>query len=171
MRDPIAAVAAVLAILISPLPANGQCRLCDTPTTSRTDGQGSGAIELDIQANLDFDRIIMSGRSDGAATIRPDGSNAAEGGVVDLGPRAMVGSVVVHGEAGRTVRVELPRRIELFSIGGSRITLDEVVSDLPSVPRLDSAGNLDFRFGGRIKISGDADGQYRGDLPITVEYL
>ena len=43
-------------------------------------------------------------------------------------------------------------------------------SDLPSLPRLDSAGNLSFRFGGRITISGDADGQYRGDLPITVEY-
>ena len=33
-----------------------------------------------------------------------------------------------------------------------------------------SAGNLTFRFGGRVQISGDADGDYRGDLPITVEY-
>ena len=45
-----------------------------------------------------------------------------------------------------------------------------MVSDLPSLPRLDSAGNLSFRFGGRLRITGDADGQYRGDLPITVEY-
>ena len=48
--------------------------------------------------------------------------------------------------------------------------MDEVLSDLPALPRLDAAGNLSFRFGGRARISGDADGDYRGDLPITVEY-
>jgi hypothetical protein len=36
--------------------------------------------------------------------------------------------------------------------------------------RLDSAGSLSFRFGGRLTISGDAEGDYRGDVPITVEY-
>jgi hypothetical protein len=82
----------------------------------------------------------------------------------------MVGTATVRGEAGRAVRVELPRRIELYSLSGGRIAFDEVVSDLPSLPRLDSAGNLSFRFGGRIKITGEAGGQYRGDLPITVEY-
>jgi hypothetical protein len=69
------------------------------------------------------------------------------------------------------VRVELPRRIDLYSSSGSRITVDELVSDLPSLPRLDSAGNLTFRFGGRVTVTGDSEGQYRGDLPITVEYL
>ena len=69
------------------------------------------------------------------------------------------------------MRIELPRRIELYSLGGGHISFDDVVSDLPSLPRLDSTGTLTFRFGGRVTISGDADGQYRGDLPITVEYL
>jgi len=78
--------------------------------------------------------------------------------------------VLVHGDAGRAVRVEIPRRIELYSIGGGRMTLDDVTSDLPATPHLDAAGNLSFRFGGRLIVSGDADGQYRGDLPITVEY-
>ena len=50
-------------------------------------------------------------------------------------------------------------------------TLDEVTTDLPPMPRLDSAGNLSFRFGGRLLVTGTADGQFRGDLPITVEYL
>ena len=45
------------------------------------------------------------------------------------------------------------------------------MTDLPAAPRLDSAGSLSFRFGGRLVVNGDADGQYRGDLPITVEYL
>jgi len=39
------------------------------------------------------------------------------------------------------------------------------------MPKLDAAGNLTFRFGGRITITGSAEGQFRGDLPITVEYL
>jgi hypothetical protein len=88
-----------------------------------------------------------------------------------VSPRAMVGTAVVHGEARRAIKVELPRRIDLYSLGnGNRISVDEVATDLPSLPRLDSAGNLSFHFGGRVTITGDADGEYRGDLPITVEY-
>lgn len=62
----------------------------------------------------------------------------------------MVGSAVVRGEAGRPVRVELPRRIELYSLRGARITIEDIVSDLPSAPRLDSGGALLFRFGKTI---------------------
>ena len=122
------------------------------------------------QTTLDFDRLVLAGQGQGAAVIRPDGSSAAQGALSRISPRAMVGSATVHGAPDRIVRVELPRRIELYSVSGGRITLDDVVSDLPSLPRLDSAGNLTFRFGGRVRISGDADGDYRGDLPITVEY-
>jgi hypothetical protein len=50
------------------------------------------------------------------------------------------------------------------------MTLDDVKTDLPALPRLDAAGNLSFRFGGKLLVTGDADGQYRGDLPITVDY-
>jgi hypothetical protein len=67
--------------------------------------------------------------------------------------------------------VELPRRIDLYSTSGDgQITVDDVTSDLPSLPRLDSAGNLTFHFGGRVTVTGGADGDYRGDLPITIEY-
>jgi hypothetical protein len=68
------------------------------------------------------------------------------------------------------VRVELPRRIDLYSVSGGRIAVDDVSSDLPSLPRLDSAGNLTFRFGGRVTVTGDSEGEYRGNMPITVEY-
>ena len=54
---------------------------------------------------------------------------------------------------------------------GGEVNFDDVVSDLPSMPRLDSMGNLTFRIGGRLTVSGDADGDYRGDLPITADYL
>jgi hypothetical protein len=162
-----AALAAAAATLS---PANAQCRLCDKPTTTPDQPDGTQPIQLEVETSLDFDRLILFGDSDGAAVIRPDGSNAAEGSVTAISPRAMVGTAVVHGQPGRAVRVELPLRMELYSVNGGRITFDNIASDLPTVPRLDSAGSLTFRFGGRVRIAGDADGDYRGDMPITVEY-
>jgi hypothetical protein len=170
LRHIILSVAGVAAAAWPLPPIRAQCRLCAQPTTALPTDGPNGDVELQIETTLNFDRLIVSGGGAGAATIRPDGTQMAEGGVVDLGPRAMVGTVLVHGEAGRSIRVDLPHRIQLYSIGGGRVTLDDIASDLPSLPRLDSAGNLTFRFGGRLMVSGDSDGQYRGDLPITVEY-
>ncbi len=82
----------------------------------------------------------------------------------------MVGSVTVRGEPGRAVRVLFPSRIELHSLGGGRIEIEGITSDLGAMPRLDSAGSLQFRFGGRLRVTGDSEGEYRGDVPIIVEY-
>jgi hypothetical protein len=163
----LAAVAAAAAGLS---PARGQCRLCDAPTTALSQSSGGDPIELEIETSLDFDRLILNGTGQGAAVIRPDGSSAAQGAAVEVSPRAMVGTATIHGVAGRAVRVELPRRIDLFSVSGGEIAVDEIVSDLQSLPRLDSAGNLAFRFGGRVTVTGDSQGDYRGEIPITVEY-
>ncbi|HEX6742168.1 MAG TPA: DUF4402 domain-containing protein [Sphingomicrobium sp.] len=167
---PTLSIAAVLLNLAPVPPAGAQCRLCDTPTTARDEAADGGDIRLEIETSLNFDRLILSGGGAGTVLIRPDGSTSAQGAVTDVGPRAMVGTVIVHGQPGRAVRVELPRRIVLHSLSGGEISFDEVASDLPSVPRLDEAGALTFRFGGRLTVTGDADGDYRGDLPITVEY-
>ena len=164
-------IAAALPALAGSVPAAAQCRLCDTPTTARDEAAAGQDIRLEIETSLNFDRLILFGSGAGTALIRPDGSTSAQGAVTDVGPRAMVGTAVVHGQPGRAVRIELPRRILLHSISGGEISFDDVVSDLPSVPRLDDAGSLTFRFGGRLTVTGDADGEYRGDLPITVEYL
>lgn len=164
----IAACAAAVAIAS---PADAQCRLCDLPTGERPTDSPDGDVQLQIETALSFDRLIVSGAGTGAATIRPDGANSVEGSVVEISPRAMVGTVLVHGEPNRSLHVELPRRIQLYSLNGGRIALDDVVTDLKSAPRLDAAGNLSFRFGGRLIVNGDTDGQYRGDLSITVEYL
>jgi hypothetical protein len=166
----IALALAASAVGTSSSPAAAQCRLCDQPTTVRPEDGPGGDVLLQIEAGLNFDRLILSGAGSGAATIRPDGSSSAEGIVTQVGPRAMVGMATVHGDAGRTVRVEIPRRIELYSLDGGRLTLLDVASDLPPMPRLDAAGNLSFRFGGRLIVTGDADGPYRGDLPISVDY-
>lgn len=151
--------------------APAQCRLCSSPTTSRNDATGSDTIALDVETSLNFGQLVVDGTGAGSATIRPDGSTQNLGAVAGISPRAMVGTVVLHGQPGRTIRVELPSRIVLYSLSGGEISFDDVVSDLPSLPRLDSAGTLTFRFGGRLRVTGDAEGQYRGDLPITAEYL
>lgn len=166
---PVLAVAAGMSAI--PVPAAAQCRLCDTPVTTRDDGPANGGISLEVETSLDFDRLILLGTGEGTATLLPDGSRSVTGVISDISGRAMVGSAVVQGEAGRAVRVQLPARIELFSLGGGRIAIEDIVSDLPAGARLDSSGKLQFRFGGRLRISGDAEGDYRGDVPITVEYL
>lgn len=168
---PLALLLAAIAVtVVGTSPAGGQCRLCAKPTTTLSQPADDG-IELEIETSLNFDRLIVSGNGAGAAVIRPDGSNAAEGALAQVSPRAMVGTAFVHGTPGRAVKVELPRQIDLYSVNGGRINVDDVVSDLPSAPRLDSAGNLRFRFGGRVTVTGDSEGDYRGNMPITVEYL
>lgn len=151
-------------------PAGAQCRLCGTPVTARTDEQSNDHVTVEIESGLNFDRLVVLGSGTGTAEIRPDGSRSAQGTVADIGPRAMVGTAILHGEPGRFVQVELPSRIDLYSLSGGEIAFDEVTSDLPAMPRLDASGTLTFRFGGRIRITGDADGDYRGDLAIRAEY-
>jgi hypothetical protein len=163
-------LAVLAAAVVGASPARGQCRLCDTPTTTLSQSSESDALQLEIETSLDFGRLILGGAGHGAAVIRPDGSSIAQGALTDMSARAMVGTAVIHGAPGRAVRVELPHRIDLYSLSGGRIAVDDVISDLPSLPKLDSAGNLSFRFGGRVSVSGDSEGDYRGDMPITVEY-
>lgn len=159
-----------IAGILLPTAAAAQCRLCEQPTAAAPLDTPSGDVQLQIETNLNFDRMVLSGTGSGAATIRTDGTNGVEGSVLQLGPRATVGTVLVHGDPNRTVRIELPRRIQLFSLGGGQVTVDDITADVPPVARLDAAGNLSFRFGGRLILTGDSDGQFRGDLPITVEY-
>jgi len=171
MRGLILPLLFVAATAVPPsLPA--QCRLCDQPSTALAPGAANGDdIQIDIETDINFDRLILARPGDGTAVIRPDGTRTATGSLSEVGARAMVATVVVRGQPNRDVRVEIPTRIELFSLSGGRIAFDQVESDLPAVPRLDSTGRLTFRFGGRLRVTGDAEGDYRGDLPVTVEYL
>ena len=171
-RTALLAIGLAAAALLAAAPsARAQCRLCETPTTVPAPQDAEGKIDLQIDAALDFDRLIVSGAGEGSATLLPDGTRQVSGSVEAIGLRAMVGEASVRGEPGRTVRIDLPGRIVLYSLSGGRIIIDELVTDLPGVPKLDSAGTLKFRFGGRIRLSGSNDGDFRGDLPLTVEYL
>ena len=166
-------LAALLAGAIGmPAPAPAQCRLCATPTTEAgSDGQAE-AVRIEVQARLDFDQlVVMDSASPGTARLLPDGTASVSGSIGALSGRAMVGSVAVRGEPGRLVRINLPSSIALYGLSGGTIRLDSLVTDLPSQPRLDAQGALIFRFGGELHIQGDVSGDYRGDVPITVDYL
>lgn len=146
------------------------CRLCDTSAPAIAE-KPAAPVGLDVQTSLDFDRLILAGAGDGSAELGPDGSRNVSGSIAAIGARAMVGEVVIHGEPGRLIRVALPDRVEMFGLAGGTIRLESIRSNLPLMPRLDGNGRLSFRFGGILRVSGDIDGEFRGEVPIDVDYL
>ena len=163
--------ALLVGALLMPGAAPAQCRLCEAPTTTPQEEGDAIPLRLDVQARLDFDRLILDDTSSGTARLAPDGTSTISGSVGTISGRAMVGSVMVTGEPGRLVRIGFPGSIELTSATGSAIRLTNLTSDLPNAARLDPAGQLTFRFGGQIDLSGNVEGAYRGDIAITVDYL
>ena len=158
--------------LAMPGAAGAQCRLCSSPTTSVAPDSLEAPIRLEVQARLDFAQVVvMDNPGPGTARLLPDGTSSTSGAIAALSGRAMVGSVVLRGEPGRLVRIDLPSSIDLYGLSGGRIRLDSLLTDLPAQPRLDSQGTLQFRFGGALHVEGSVDGDYRGDVPITVDYL
>ena len=168
----LAPAALLVGALAMPAAAPAQCRLCAAPTTEATSDAAEQAVRIEVQARLDFDQLVlMDGAAPGTARLLPDGTTSTSGAIGAISGRAMVGSVIVRGEPGRLVRIGLPASISLYGLTGGSIRLDSLVTDLPSQPRLDSQGSLQFRFGGALHVQGDAAGDYRGDVPITVDYL
>jgi hypothetical protein len=157
---------------VVPASAPAQCRLCTAPTTEIMGDGGKDVVRIEVEAKLDFDQLVlMDSASPVIARLLPDGTSSVSGSGGVMGGQAMVGSVVIRGEPGRYVRVDLPSAIALYGRAGGSIRLESLVSDLPAQPRLDSRGLLTFRFGGELHVQGDASGDYRGDVPINVDYL
>lgn len=170
----LAAAALVCATALA-APASAQdvaapCLLCK-PSEGTAGADPETPVALDVAANLDFDRLILASASPGSAELRPDGSRAVIGSVTAISPRATLGEVAIRGEPGRQVRIELPHSIELTGFNGGTIRLESIRSDLPPVTKLDSNGRLSFRFGGIVRVSGDTDGEFRGDVRVNVEYF
>lgn len=166
--------ATMLCLLFAPSAALADpvdCRLCGDVASLTDHAEKARPMALEVRTSLDFDRVILTGPAGGTARLGPDGSRQTEGMLAALSGRAMIGEVVIRGEPGRQVRVELPRRIDLYGHAGGGLAITRVTSDLPMIPRLDGEGYLRVRFGGELFISGDAEGDYRGDVPITVDYL
>jgi hypothetical protein len=159
-----------LAVPAAAQDATAPCRLCDS-SIAPSDDKPATPVRLDVETSLDFDRLILAGTGDGSAELGPDGARSVAGSITAISSRAMVGEVVIRGEPGRLVRIELPQHIELHGLAGGTIRLESIRSDLPPAARLDDNGRLSFRFGGVLRVSGELEGEFRGDVPIDVDYF
>lgn len=146
------------------------CQLCATGT-AQADESPKTPLTLQVDTSLQFDRLIMASPGFGSAEIWPDGSARTSGSIASMGARTVVGEVTVTGEPNRYIRVSLPSTISLTGFSGGMIRVGSIKSDLGAMPRLDSNGRLTFRFGGIVQVDGDLDGEFRGDMPIDVDYF
>ena len=167
--------ALILAILLL-LPARSEaqdagCILCDAPASSDAAPKREPPLEIEITTSLAFSRMALTGRGEASAAIDPQtGSRRIGGGMVDLGGVTVQGRGRITGAPGRPVRVDLPSTIVMTSAGGGQAELTNLVTDLPAFPVLDASGTLEFSFGGELRVDGPTGGQFRGRIPITVDY-
>ncbi len=128
-------------------------------------------LRLEVQTRLEFDKIVFGGLGEAQVALSPSGAATMSGATSATGARAMPGSVLIRGEPGRMVRIDLPRQVQLLGEGNAAIRIERLVTDLPDFPLIGDDGTLSFRFGGDLRVSGDSDGAYRGSVEILVEYL
>jgi hypothetical protein len=162
---------AILLAFASPSVAAAQCLLCaqekDGATAAR---RAEVPLRVEVETQLDMGRVAV-GAMGGEVEIDPtSGARRVRGDVVDLGGFALTGVVTVRGEPGAEVRVILPASVDLEGGHGRTARVTGLVTDLSAAPRLGPDGRLIFRFGGRLQIAGLDDGDYRGRIPVTVEY-
>jgi len=129
-------------------------------------------LEIEIESGLQFSRLALLGRADGAAEIDPQtGEKRVDAGMIDLGGLSYQGRARVTGTPLRPVRIELPSRVRLRSPDGAEAELSGFVTDLPPVAMLDENGTLEFAFGARLSSQGARSGNFRGRIAIRVDYF
>jgi hypothetical protein len=152
-------------------PAAAQCMLCAPDKAAGASArQAEVPLRVEVETQLDMGRVAV-GAMGGEVEVDPvSGARRVRGDVVDLGGFALTGVVTVRGEPGAEVRVILPATVDLEGGYGRTARVTGLVTDLSASPRLGPDGRLEFRFGGRLQIAGLDDGDYRGRIPVTVEY-
>lgn len=163
----------LLPLLVAASPTSAQCLLCaqDGPNGSTLSKRGTTVpLRVEVETQLDMGRVAV-GAMGGEVEVDPaTGARRLRGDVVDLGGFALTGVVIVRGEPGAEVRVTLPASIDLESSHGRAARVTGLATDLSAAPRLGPDGRLAFRFGGRLQVGALDDGDYRGRIPVTVEY-
>lgn len=128
-------------------------------------------LQIEVESGLQFSRLALRGKVDGEALIDPQTGQLRVGtNMVDLGGLSYEGRARVTGQPLRPVRIELPPRVVLRSPDGAEAELSNFVTDLPPVAMLDATGTLSFAFGARLSSHGARGGNFRGRIPIRVEY-
>ncbi len=170
MGRSLALIAALLISLVPLMPAGAQdaCRLCYADPGTKP---GERPLTIEIWTDLNFAKLALTGRSGGSAAVdAQSGSKSTSGEMIDLGGTPINGRGKVTGQPLREVRIDLPSRVPMASPGGDTAELVDFTTDLPAHPRLDANGELGFTFGARLVIKGGRGGNYRGRIPISVDY-
>ncbi len=170
----LATIALAVLALLAPVQASAQCLLCSDPPPASGSLIGGLLPELplrvEIIADLDFARIV-AGNGGGSVTLNPrNGSGQTQGDVAPLGGYGFSGRVIVTGTPLRNVRITLPDSVTLTSTTGRTARVSGIQTGQSPVLRLNLLGRLEFNFGGRLELEGGADGDYRGRIPVTVNY-
>jgi hypothetical protein len=155
--------------LLSAAPAGADEPVCELCTMT---ARAERPLQIEIESGLQFSRLALAGRAEGAAEIDPQtGGKRVDAGMIDLGGLSYQGRARVTGTPLRPVRIELPQRVQLRSPGGAEAELTGFVTDLPPVAMLDANGTLEFAFGARLSSQGARSGNFRGRIAIRVDYF
>ena len=155
-------------LLCAPAAAQDSCRLCYGDSTAKP---GERPLTIEIWADLNFSKLALTGRQGGSAELSAiDGTKRTTGEVIDLGGIAVTGHGRITGVPLREVRIDLPDTVAMSTPDGGQARLAQFTTDLPPHPQLDANGELEFSFGARLIINGSRGGNYRGRIPISVDY-
>lgn len=138
---------------------------------ARVGPNGERALTITIESGLSVGRLGLQGRKDGDAAIDPQtGAKQVGANMVDLGGLSYQGKATITGQPLRPVRIELPPSVMLHNPTGAEAELSDFRTDLPGVAMLDASGQLQFNFGATITSKDGQGGNFRGRIPIRVEY-
>ena len=163
------ALAAVLVAVSVPAFGSGDGGCSDSLPASATNGEHP--LSITIESALQVGRLGLTGRYDGNAVIDPQtGAKLVGPNMIDLGGLTFQGKATITGQPLKPVRIDLPRSVVLHSVAGGEAELSDFRTDLPQVAMLDANGQLQFHFGATITSKNAQGGDFRGRIPIRVEY-
>lgn len=162
--------------------AQGRCANCDLPPGCRGKGsqkpkrngkQNCDPLNVEIQADIDFGRLVLLGDGVGRVIIDLEsGNKTVFGELDDLGGMAVQGEARISGAPGEIIHVSIPTQVLMNDAGGSEAELRDFVTDLPALTVLDSTGQLTFRFSATLYTDARTamGGNLRARIPISVQY-
>ena len=152
--------------------AAAQCLLCDDQVTAAAAKPPASTLTIQVETGIDFSRMaLVSANQGGTATIDPaTGQRVISGGLIGLSGIPVQGSVLIRGTPNQQVQVVFPTSVTLSTTGGGSIELTALTTTLKPNPRTAKDGTLRFTFGGRLMVNGSSAGDFRGTIPITVDY-
>jgi hypothetical protein len=162
--------AAMLCVAATAVPAEAQCQLCGDSKAAVA--KNLQPLSIQVEASLDFSKVgLISATRGGTVQIDAEtGQRTIQGSLVGLGGMPMQGSVTIRWEPHERVAVELPGSVTITSPDGATLRLSNFQTNLTNNPQIGTDGTLQFRFGALLSVDGHSDGNFRGSIPISVDY-